>query len=75
MIGINTHKQLNQFRREGKPPKELVNYLICVMDEEESKQALTVILREMKALGFTQSEVVRCLDEDFGFELPTVNAN
>ena len=64
MITENTRKQLTDYRKHGKKPKYLINYLLGLVEDEDDFEK--IILREMKALAFNEDEIVECLKYDFG---------
>jgi len=67
MITKNTRKQLADYRKHGKDLKYLINYLMEIVIEEDDVEEL--IIKEMKALGFSEDKIVEYLEYDFGFDM------
>lgn len=68
MLSENVRKQLRDFKRQGKSIKYCINYIIDDLIEKDADFEKTII-KEMKKIGFDESEVVECLEYDFGFDL------
>ena len=64
MITENTRKQLSYYRKHGRDLGYLINYLIGVIGDEDNLEE--IILKEMKALSFSEDEIVECLKYKFG---------
>lgn len=67
MITKNTRKQLENYRKNGKKLKYLINYLMGLLEDEDDFEG--IILKEMKALAFNEDEIVECLEYDFAFDM------
>lgn len=67
MVTEDTRKQLADFKKHGKKLKYLINYLIGLIEDEDDFE--NIILREMKALDFTEDEIVECMEYDFAFDM------
>ena len=67
MITENTRKQLADYRKHCKKLKYLINYLMGIVEDEDDFEE--IIIREMKALSFSEDEIVECLEYDFGFDM------
>lgn len=67
MITKNTRKQLADYRKHGNDLKYLINYLMEIVIEEDDVEEL--IIKEMKALGFSEDKIVEYLEYDFGFDM------
>lgn len=67
MITKNTRKQLENYRKNGKKLKYLINYLMGLLEDEDDFER--IILKEMKALAFNEDEIVECLEYDFAFDM------
>ena len=72
MVTEATRKQLADYKKHGKKLKYLINYLIGLIEDEDDFE--NIILREMKALDFTEDEIVECMEYDFGENLLSVSA-
>lgn len=67
MITENVRKQLRDYKRQGKSLEYLIQYIVILLyDEDDFEQ---IILKEMKALGFSENEIVECLEYDFAFDM------
>lgn len=67
MVTEGTRKQLADYKKQGKKLKYLINYLIGLIEDEDDFE--NIILREMKALDFTEDEIVECMEYDFAFDM------
>ena len=67
MVTEATRKQLADYKKHGKKLKYLINYLIGFFEDEDDFE--NIILREMKALDFTEDEIVECMEYDFAFDM------
>lgn len=67
MVTEVTRKQLADYKKHGKKLKYLINYLIGLIEDEDDFE--NIILREMKALDFTEDEIVECMEYDFAFDM------
>lgn len=67
MVTEATRKQLADYKKHGKKLKYLINYLIGLIEDEDDFE--NIILREMKALDFTEDEIVECMEYDFAFDM------
>lgn len=67
MVTEGTRKQLADYKKHGKKLKYLINYLIGLIEDEDDFE--NIILREMKALNFTEDEIVECMEYDFAFDM------
>ena len=67
MVTKGTRKQLADYKKHGKKLKYLINYLIGLIEDEDDFE--NIILREMKALDFTEDEIVECMEYDFAFDM------
>lgn len=67
MVKENTRKQLADYRKRGKQLKYLISYLAGLVEDEDDFE--NIIIREMKALGFKDSEIVECLEYDFALDM------
>ena len=67
MVTEATRKQLADYKKHGKKLKYLINYIIGLIEDEDDFE--NIILREMKALDFTEDEIVECMEYDFAFDM------
>lgn len=67
MVTKNVRKQLQDYRKNGKKLKYLINYLMGLVEDEDDFE--NIIIREMKALAFNEDEIVECLEYHFGFDM------
>lgn len=67
MVTEATRKQLADYKKHGKKLKYFINYLIGLIEDEDDFE--NIILREMKALDFTEDEIVECMEYDFAFDM------
>lgn len=67
MVTEATRKQLADYKKHGKKLKYLINYLIGFIEDEDDFE--NIILSEMKALDFTEDEIVECMEYDFAFDM------
>ena len=67
MVTEATRKQLADYKKHGKKLKYLINYLIGFIEDEDDFE--NIILREIKALDFTEDEIVECMEYDFAFDM------
>ena len=67
MVTEATRKHLADYKKHGKKLKYLINYLIGLIEDEDDFE--NIILREMKALDFTEDEIVECMEYDFAFDM------
>mgnify|MGYP003189351176 FL=1 len=67
MVTEATRKQLADYKKHGKKLEYLINYLIGLIEDEDDFE--NIILREMKALDFTEDEIVECMEYDFAFDM------
>ena len=67
MVTEATRKQLADYKKHGKKLKYLINSLIGLIEDEDDFE--NIILREMKALDFTEDEIVECMEYDFAFDM------
>ena len=69
MITEDIRKQLRDFKRQGKDLKYCINYLVCLIKENDDEYDFQeVILVEMQNIGFKESDIFKCLENDFGFD-------
>ena len=67
MVTEATRKQLADYKKHGKKLKYLINYLIGLIEDEDDFE--NILFREMKALDFTEDEIVECMEYDFAFDM------
>lgn len=67
MITKNVRKQLRDYKRQGKSLEYLIQYIASRLYDEDDFEE--IIIREMKALGFSEDKIVEYLEYDFGFDM------
>ena len=67
MVTENIRKQLCDFKRQGKDLKYCINYLVGLICDEYN--LTEVILVELQNIGFNESDIFECLENDFGFKV------
>lgn len=67
MVTENIRKQLCDFKRQGKDLKYCINYLVSLIYDEYN--LTEVILVELQNIGFNESDIFECLENDFGFKV------
>lgn len=67
MITENTRKQLRDYKRQGKDLIYLINYIMGLVEGKDDFE--NIIISEMKLLGFSEHEIVECLEYHFSFDM------
>lgn len=67
MLSESTRKQLRDYKNQGKDLTYLIRYIMGLLDDEDDFE--NIIIREMKALGFNEPEIVECLEYHFGLDM------
>lgn len=67
MLSENVRKQLRDYKNQGKDLIYLIRYIMGLLDDEEDFE--NIIISEMKSLGFSEPEIVECLEYHFGFDM------
>lgn len=67
MITKNVRKQLRDYKRQGKSLEYLIQYIATRLYDEDDFEE--IIIKEMKALGFSEDKIVEYLEYDFGFDM------
>ena len=60
----NLEKQLRNFKKQGKPLKYLINYILSMEQYDEMD-----VLNMMIWLGYEESEVIETLEYDFAIDM------
>ena len=60
----NLEKQLRDYKRQGKPLKYLINYMLSMEQYDEMD-----VLNMMIWLGYEESEVIKTLEYDFAIDM------
>ena len=60
----NLEKQLRDFKRQGKPLKYLINYMLSMEQYDEID-----VLNMMIWLGYDESEIIETLEYDFAIDM------
>ena len=60
----NLEKQLRDFKKQGKPLKYLINYILSMEQYDEMD-----VLNMMIWLGYEESEVIETLEYDFAIDM------
>ena len=60
----NLEKQLIDYKRQGKPLKYLINYMLS-MDQYDEMDVLNMMIR----LGYSKSEIIETLEYDFAIDM------
>ena len=66
----NLEKQLRDYKRQGKPLKYLINYMLS-MEQYDEIDALNMMIR----LGYEESEVIEMLEYDFAIDMSEYKEN
>ena len=61
---MNLEKQLRNYKRQGKPLKYLINYMLS-MEQYDEIDALNMMIR----LDYEESEVIEVLEYDFAIDM------
>lgn len=67
MVTENIRKQLCDFKRQGIDLKYCISYLVSLICDEYN--LIEVILVELQNIGFNESDIFECLENDFGFKV------
>lgn len=67
MVTENIRKQLCDFKRQGIDLKYCISYLFSMIRNEYN--LIEVIIVELKNVGFNESDIFECLENDFGFKV------
>ena len=60
----NLEKQLRDYKRQGKPLKYLINYMLSMEQYDEMD-----VLNMMIWLGYDESEIIETLEYDFAIDM------
>ena len=60
----NLEKQLRDYKRQGKPLKYLINYMLS-MEQYDEMDVLNMMIR----LGYSKSEIIEILEYDFAIDM------
>ena len=60
----NLEKQLRDFKKQGKPLKYLINYMLSMEQYDEMD-----VLNMMIWLGYDESEIIETLEYDFTIDM------
>ena len=60
----NLEKQLRDYKRQGKPLKYLINYMLSIEQYDEMD-----VLNMMIWLGYSESEIIETLEYDFAIDM------
>ena len=60
----NLEKQLRDFKKQGKPLKYLINYILSMEQYDEMD-----VLNMMIWLGYDESEIIETLEYDFAIDI------
>ena len=60
----NLEKQLRDFKKQGKPLKYLINYILSMEQYDEMD-----VLNMMIWLGYDESEIIETLEYDFAIDM------
>lgn len=66
MVTENIRKQLRDYKRQGRSLEDIIQYIVTLLYDEDNFEE--IIIKEMKALGFSEDKIVECLECDFGFD-------
>ena len=66
----NLEKQLRDFKRQGKPLKYLINYMLSMEPYDEID-----VLNMMIRLDYEESEVIEMLEYDFAIDMSEYKEN
>lgn len=64
----NIKKQLRDYKRQGKPLKYLINYMLS-MEQYDEMDVLNMMIR----LDYDESEVIETLEYDFAIDMSEYN--
>lgn len=67
MVTENIRKQLRDYKRQGKSLEYLIQYIVILLYDKDDFEE--IIIKEMKALGFSEDKIVECLECDFAFDM------
>ena len=60
----NLEKQLRDYKKQGKPLKYLINYMLS-MEPYDEMDVLNMMIR----LGYSKSEIIEILEYDFAIDM------
>ena len=60
----NLEKQLRDFKKQGKPLKYLINYMLS-MEQYDEMDVLNMMIR----IGYNESEIIETLEYDFAIDM------
>ena len=60
----NLEKQLRDFKKQGKPLKYLINYMLS-MEQYDEMDVLNMMIR----LDYNESEIIEILEYDFAIDM------
>ena len=60
----NLEKQLRDFKKQGKPLKYLINYMLS-MEQYDEMDVLNMMIR----LDYNESEIIETLEYDFAIDM------
>ena len=60
----NLEKQLIDYKRQGKPLKYLINYMLS-MEQYDEMDVLNMMIR----IGYSESKVIEILEYDFAIDM------
>ena len=60
----NLEKQLRDYKRQGKPLKYLIGYMLS-MEQYDEMDVLNMMIR----LGYNESEIIETLEYDFAIDM------
>ena len=60
----NFEKQLRDYKRQGKPLKYLINYILS-MEQYDEMDVLNMMIR----IGYNESEIIETLEYDFAIDM------
>ena len=66
----NLEKQLRDYKRQGKPLKYLINYILS-MEHYDEMDALNMLIR----IGYDESEIIETLEYDFAIDMSEYKEN
>ena len=66
----NLEKQLRDYKRQGKPLKYLINYILSMEQYDEMD-----VLNMMIWLGYDESEIIETLEYDFAIDMSEYKEN
>ena len=64
----NLEKQLRDYKRQGKPLKYLINYMLSMEQYDEMD-----VLNMMTWLDYDESEIIETLEYDFAIDMSEYN--